>query len=82
MSKPLHPIQQRMIELAPYHNVSNMRLVDLARLTGVKYLQQVKHHREMLVKKDLLPAYTNKRVRRIKVGELELLAIPILGTVS
>ena len=62
-----------------------MKLSELRDLTGAKYLQQVKYHRQMLVKKGLLsrqPGSRSVSYQKDILGEAQLLAIPVLGAVN
>lgn len=73
-----------MLRLATEHDIANMRLVDIASLLGGGIaLQRVKHHRAQLIKHgELKPQVDSKKVTVTKVGSLELVRIPILGTIS
>jgi hypothetical protein len=84
MSRAIHPIQQQMIQLATEHDIVNMRLTDLSNLLGGIHLQQVKHHKQQLIKHGDLPRPDNPKkvtVTRYE-GGFELVNIPILGIVS
>lgn len=81
----MHPIQEQLIKLSADRDVASMRLVEIAQAIGVKHLQQVKHHRDQLIKKGLLAAPQTARAPRISKNQLggsDLLAIPILGSAN
>lgn len=82
----MHPIQEKLIALSKDHDVVNMRLTELAKLAGANYLQQVKHHRQMLIRKNLLAEpEDSKEVLREKGllgSDAQLIRIPVLGSVN
>ena len=63
-----------------------MRLSELKSLTGAKHLQQVKHHRNMLIRKGLIPGPERSRratsQSKILGANSALINIPILGSVN
>lgn len=82
----MHPIQERMLQLSSERNIVDMKLSQLRSLTGAKHLQQVKHHRNMLINKGLL--VDGHLIRQaIKQDNIlgkhsALISIPILGAVN
>jgi SOS-response transcriptional repressor LexA len=82
----MHPIQEQLIKLSADRDVASMKLAEIARIIGVKHLQQVKHHRDQLIKKGLLAAPQTARAPRIMKDELgqgsDLLSIPVLGAAN
>ena len=82
----MHQIQELILQLSYEKNVANMRLSELAKLTGVKHLQQIKHHRDMLAKKGLLSSLGSSSRQTIKekiLGQVaSLVSIPILGSAN
>ena len=63
-----------------------MRLSELRSLTGAKHLQQIKHHRNMLIRKGLIPGPEQSRhatsQSKILGDNSKLINIPILGSVN
>ena len=62
-----------------------MKLVDIANMIGVSHLQQVKHHRDQLIKNGLLESTINAKKPKIMkryLGNSDLVAIPVLGAAS
>lgn len=84
MNRSPHPIQQQMFQLAIEHDISNMRLTELSRLLGGIHVQQVKHHREMLIKHGELTNANSPKVATVTTypDGMEIISIPIMGIVS
>lgn len=85
MQEIKHPIQKRMVELATEYDVANMKLAEIAKLLDIDHLQKVKHHRDQLIKKELLtPREDNKTIKIMKnvLPNTELVTVPILGSVN
>ncbi len=81
----MHAIQEKLIQLSKENDISSMKLADLARLVNIKSLQQVKHHREQLIKKGLLSAPTQSKATKVLKGILnnaDLISIPVLGAAN
>lgn len=81
----MHEIQTKLLQLADDHDVASMKLADIARILDIKHLQQVKHHREQLIKKGLIKdTSASKTIRVIKnaLPNSDLIAIPILGAAN
>lgn len=82
----MHPIQELMLQINRERNISVMKLSELRDLTGAKHLQQVKHHRNMLVTKGLLPEPEQVKRAFGQTGILgkksQLINIPVLGAVN
>ncbi len=82
----MHPIQIELLKLSKEHDVASMKLSELQRLTGAKYLQQVKHHRAMLISKGKLqPSTSSKEILSESnlIGEKsDLVRIPVLGSAN
>ena len=81
----MNETQTRMWELSVDHDISNMRLADIARLLDIESLQKVKHHREQLIKKGLLQEPNKgKHTQVIKdiLNDSDLILIPILGAAN
>lgn len=80
----MHQIQEALLRLSKDQNILEMRLADLARLLNVDHLEQIKHHRNQLVKKgELQPAADSKKVTTETFGENSVLVkIPVLGSAN
>ena len=81
----MHELQDKLLRLSTDHDVSSMKLADLARLVGVSSLERVKHHRTQLIKKNLLSAPENSKSTRILkdyLGSADLVSIPVLGAAN
>ncbi|MCY4089143.1 MAG: S24 family peptidase [Candidatus Saccharibacteria bacterium] len=75
-----------MLQINLERNISDMKLSELRDLTGVKHLQQVKHHRNMLITKGLLSKQEQAKQAfgqtDILGGKSQLINIPIMGAVN
>jgi len=82
--KIMHIIQQGLLRLNEENDVLEMKLSELGRLLNVDHLQQVKHHRDQLVKNGLLKRTENpKAVTSENLGaNSNLLKIPVLGAAN
>jgi len=80
----MHTIQEGLLKLNEEYDITTMKLADLARKLNVEHLQQIKHHREQLLKKGIIKRVENpKEVTSESFGEhSNLLKIPVLGFVS
>ena len=82
----MHYIQELILQISLERDVADMKLSELKELTGTKHLQQVKHHRNMLIKKGLLSAQGSASRASSKSNILgtksKLINIPILGSVN
>lgn len=79
----MHVIQEGLLRIAAENDITSMKLADLARLLNVTHLQQIKHHREQLVKKGLVrPVENPKEVKSESLGASMLLRIPVLGSAN
>ena len=82
----MHQIQELILQLSYEKNVADMKLSELAKLTGVKHLQQIKHHRDMLVKKGLISPsgpILRQTIKEKILGQVaSLVSIPILGSAN
>lgn len=82
----MHHIQELILQLSHERDVSTMRLTELRSLTGAKHLQQVKHHRNMLIAKGLIPGPDQSRhatsQSKILGADSRLINIPIMGSVN
>jgi SOS-response transcriptional repressor LexA len=81
----MHEIQSKMLHLAADRDIVGMKLVELARILDIKHLQQVKYHREQLIKKGRLENLnTGKATRIIRdiLPDSDLIEIPILGAAN
>lgn len=80
----MHIIQQGLLRLNEDNDVMAMKLSELGKLLNVDHLQQVKHHRDQLVKKGLLTFTENpKAVTSENLGaNSNLLKIPVLGAAN
>ena len=82
----MHSTQELLLQINSERDVSSMKLSELRELTGVKHLQQIKHHRNMLMAKGLLlpPGVDGKTSSRTNIlgKKSALINIPILGAVN
>ena len=82
----MHAVQELMLQINRERNILDMKLSELRNLTGVKHLQQVKHHRNMLITKGLLPSPSQIKQTFSQAGILgdksQLINIPIMGAVN
>ena len=82
----MHHVQELMLQINRERNIVDMKLSELRSLTGVKHLQQVKHHRNMLIAKGLLPEPNQAKQAfsqaNIIGSKSKLVSIPILGAVN
>lgn len=81
----MHIIQQGLLRLTEEgSDVMAMKLSELARILNVEHLQQIKHHREHLLKKGLLsPNQNAKEITKQAFGDnSSLLRIPVLGSAN
>lgn len=82
----MHYIQELMLQINRERSVVDMKLSELRLLTGAKHLQQVKHHRNMLISKGLLPKPDQTRRTLSQSGVIgtksKLVSIPVLGAVN
>lgn len=81
----MHHIQEQLIKLSADRDITSMKLVDIANMIGVSHLQQVKHHRDQLIKNGLLESTINAKKPKIMkryLGNSDLVAIPVLGAAS
>ena len=82
----MHHVQELMLQINRERNIVDMKLSELRSLTGVKHLQQVKHHRNMLITKGLLPEPSQAKQAfsqtNIIGSKSKLVSIPILGAVN
>lgn len=82
--KVMHIIQEGLLKLAEDNDVMEMKLSELARKLNVSHLQQIKHHRDQLLKKGLIKRNDNPRtVTSEDIGaKSALLKIPVLGAAN
>ncbi len=81
----MHIIQEKLIQLSQENDIPSMKLADLSRLLGVSSLQQVKHHRDQLVKKGLLSAPSQSKDTKVLKDYFkssDLISIPVLGAAN
>lgn len=81
----MHHIQEKLIKLSGDRDITSMKLVEIANTIGVPHLQQVKHHRDQLIKKGLLKATTTAKKPKVMknyLGKSDLIAIPVLGAAN
>lgn len=82
----MHHIQEQLLQLSADRDITSMRLVELAQIIGVKHLQQVRHHRDQLIKHGLLDDSGNRKETQVMKdalgGDSSLIAIPVLGAAN
>lgn len=81
----MHIIQEGLLGLSKDNDVLAMKLSDLARILNVEHLQQIKYHRQQLVKAGLLkPVHASKEVIEESHANSStlLLRIPVLGSAN
>ncbi len=83
----MHAIQEKILKLSHDHDVINMKLVELGRLLGVAHPQIVKHHRDQLVRNNLLAPKSQTASAKVLfdkglLGKSDLIAIPIMGAAN
>lgn len=80
----MHIIQEGLLKLNQDNDVTEMKLTELARKLNVTHLQQIKHHRDQLIKHGLLTRTENpKAVTSVNLGATSnLLRIPVLGSAN
>ena len=82
--KKMHHIQEQLIKLSVDQDLASMKLVEIAQIINVPHLQQVKHHRDQLIKKGLLSAPQTAQAPKVigQMGASNLIAIPVLGSAN
>jgi len=79
----MHPVQIKLLNLSEDVNLGKMSLRQMAKLIDEKYPETIKHHLNQLIKKGFLKGSLNsdkiEKVKRGKIGDSDLINIPILG---
>lgn len=75
----MHPIQQKLLELAAHHNLGQLSFREIGKLIDEGHPQKIKHHLEQLEKKGLIQSI-GEGIAIKKTGRDDgIVSIPILG---
>lgn len=75
----MHPIQQKLLELAAHHNLGQMSFRDIGKLIGEQHPQKIKHHLDQLEKKGLIRSIAEGSAIKKTRQDAGIVSIPILG---
>jgi repressor LexA len=75
----MHPLQQKLLNIANEHNLGRLSYRDIGKLIGETHPQKVKYHLKLLEKKGLIRSNADgTSIKKTKVDE-GIVSIPILG---
>ncbi len=74
----MHPIQQKLLDIAKLENIESLRRVDLVEMVNCEYPSQITHHMNQLIKRGDLVRKDGRLVPALRTNA-SLLLIPVMG---
>lgn len=74
----MHPIQQKLLEIAKLHTIDELRRIDLVEMVNCEYPSQITHHLAQLVKRGDLVKKDGNLVPALHT-DAGLITIPVMG---
>ncbi len=74
----MHPIQQKLLDIAKLENIESLRRVDLVEMVNCEYPSQITHHLNQLIKRGDLVRKDGRLVPALRTSS-GLVMIPVMG---
>ncbi len=76
----MHPIQEKLLELAAQHNLGRLSYREIAKMVGESHPQKIKHHLEQLEQRELIQSNADGTTIRKTGSDKDIFSVPILGS--